>query len=79
MNDWKPIRKIAAALAVALLGNGGALTLYLTGAIDGRAALAAGIAAIAPVLAGYITGDGAARLTGGYALEPDPGEPEHPA
>lgn len=77
MTDWKPVRKIAAAGAAAVLGNGGALTLYLTGAIDGRAALAAGITAIIPVLAGYLVPDGTAELDGGYTLDPDPGEPNH--
>lgn len=79
MNHWKPVRKIIAALAAAVLGNGGALTLYLTGAIDGRAAIAAGITALVPVLAGYLVPDGTASLPGGYPLDADPGEPEHPA
>lgn len=76
MTDWKPIRKIIAALAAAVLGNGGALTLYLAGTIDGRTAIAAGLAAIVPVLAGYLAPDGTAKLEGGYTPDPDPGEPE---
>lgn len=54
MSRFKPIRKIMAAIIVALCGNGGALILYLEGALDGPAALAAGVAAVLPVIAGYL-------------------------
>ena len=74
MSTWKPIRKIVAAAAAALLGNAGALTLYLTGEINARAALAAGLTALVPVVAGYLVPEGGPRLAGGTPIDPDPGE-----
>lgn len=74
MNRWKPVRKIAAALAAALGGEAGALTLYLTGVIGGGELIAATIAVIAPIVAGYFVPDAAPPLRGGHPIDPDPGE-----
>ena len=52
--DWKPVRKIGAAIAVAAVIDTGALVAALSGALSWREAGLAMLAAALPVLRGYL-------------------------
>lgn len=61
MSRWKPIRKVAAAIAaaaavVAIVGGGQLVGIDV--ASEGREALVAILAAVAPVVAAYMARDG---------------------
>lgn len=75
MERWMPVRKVLAAAITALI-TAPAVIAYLSGQSDigPREALAAGVAAVAPVVAAYLTPSAPKSPAGGYSIDPDPGE-----
>lgn len=70
MDRWMPIRKVIAAALTALV-SAPALMLMLSG---DNPELAAALAAILPVIAAYLTPAAPSGPSGGYIIDPDPGE-----